>query len=153
MSGIFSTFRTTASALTAQRLRMDVISNNIANSDTTRTEAGGPYRRQQVVFAAKANQSSFASQLATISARSRAIDAPGNGVEVSKIITDDTPGNKVYDPSHPDADKNGFVEYPNVDVTTEMTDMLSATRSYEANVTIFNALKSMALKAIELGNK
>ncbi len=153
MSGVFSTFRTTASALTAQRLRMDVISNNIANAETTRTENGGPYRRQQVVFAAKGNRQSFAAQLATASMRSRAIDSPGSGVEVSKIITDDTPGNKVYDPTHPDADADGFVEYPNVDVTTEMTDMLSATRSYEANVTIFNALKSMALKAIELGSK
>ena len=152
MSGIFSSFKATASALTAQRLRMDVISNNIANAETTRTADGGPYKRQQVVFIAKKNQQSFAAHLA-VAARKREIEATGAGVEVSKIVTDDSPGNKVYDPSHPDADEDGFVTYPNVNVVTEMTDMLSASRSYEANVTVFNALKSMALKAIEIGNK
>ena len=152
MSGIFSSFKATASALTAQRLRMDVISNNIANAETTRTADGGPYKRQQVVFIAKEKPQSFAAHLA-VAARKREIEAPGAGVEVSQIVTDDSPGNKVYDPSHPDADEDGFVTYPNVNVVTEMTDMLSASRSYEANVTVFNALKSMALKAIEIGNK
>ncbi len=151
MSGIFSVFRATASALTAQRLRMDVISNNIANAETTRTEGGGPYKRQEVVFVAKPGDTSFASRLAVASKKN--IEQPGRGVEVSAIVTDDSPGNKVYDPTHPDADAEGFVTYPNVNVVTEMTDMLSATRSYEANVTVFNALKSIALKALEIGNK
>lgn len=150
--GIFTSFQTTASALTAQRLRMDVISNNIANSETTRTKNGGPYQRQQVVFVAKSGKGSFASHLASAK-RGNTLDAPGRGVEVSSIIADDSPGNTIYDPTHPDADEDGFVTYPNVNIVTEMTDMLSATRSYEANVTVFNALKSMALKAIELGNK
>jgi flagellar basal-body rod protein FlgC len=142
MSSIFSAFRITASALTAQRLRMDVIANNVANAETTRTAEGGPYRRQQVVFAA----GQAVPQPASVSA------APtGQGVRVAAILADDTPGNRVYDPSHPDADKDGFVTYPNVNIVTEMTDMLSATRSYEANVTVFNTLKSMALKALDIG--
>ncbi|MCL4294725.1 MAG: flagellar basal body rod protein FlgC [Anaerolineae bacterium] len=156
MSGIFSAFRIAASALTAQRLRMDVIANNVANVETTRTEAGGPYQRQQVVFAA--NQvDTFASRLTTTAqAPTFPLDnAQGEtqlaGVRVEIILTDDAPGNRVYDPDHPDADAEGFVAYPNVNLATEMTDMLSATRSYEANVTVFNALKGMALKALDIG--
>lgn len=151
MSGIFSTFKITASALTAQRLRIDVISNNIANSETTRTEAGGPYQRQQVFFVAQEAEEGLLSQVK--SAARRQIEAPGKGVQVSDILTDESPGNKVYDPSHPDTDEAGFVTYPNVNIITEMADMLSATRSYEANVTVFNALKDMATQAITMGTK
>jgi len=122
------------------------------NAETTRSASGGAYKRQQVVFVSKSDPTSFTSHLAA-AARNKEIEAPGQGVEVSQIITDDSPGNKVYDPSHPDADTDGFVTYPNVNVVTEMTDMLSASRSYEANITVFNALKNMALKAIELGSK
>lgn len=144
MSGIFSAFKVTASALTAQRLRMDIIANNVANAETTRTEEGGPYRRQQVVFAA--GQAETGPMPAAVSsAQSR------EGVRVDKILVDDTPGHRAYDPSHPDADEDGFVTYPNVNIATEMTDMLSATRSYEANVTVFNALKSMVSKALDIG--
>ncbi len=156
MSGIFSAFRIATSALTAQRLRMDVIANNVANAETTRTEEGGPYRRQQVVFVANENNA-FTSFLSSArSATSTPEAQPENinnlaGVQVEKILTDDSPGNRVYDPNHPDADEKGFVTYPNVNLATEMTDMLSATRSYEANVTVFNALKAMALKALDIG--
>lgn len=146
MSGIFSTFRITASALTSQRLRMDVTANNVANAETTRTEEGGPYQRQQVVFEAQQDGSHF------IPTRFSANNSkPGRGVQVTEILTDDSPGNRVYDPDHPDADEEGFVTYPNVNVVTEMTDMLSATRSYEANVTVFNSLKNMALRALDIG--
>lgn len=151
MSGIFSTFRVTASALTAQRLRMDVVSNNVANAETTRTEEGGAYQRQQVYFMAKQSESGILPMIKA--AAKRQIEAPGKGVQVSSIIADDSPGNVVYDPNHPDADEEGFVTYPNVNVITEMTDMLSATRSYEANVTVFNSLKNMASRALELGTK
>lgn len=146
MSGIFSTFRITASALTAQRLRMDVTANNVANAETTRTEDGGPYQRQQVVFIA--DQSNLNTPLS--GSLSTKIETSGKGVRVQSILTDDSPGNRVYDPRHPDADEDGFVTYPNVNIVTEMTDMLSATRSYEANVTVFNALKNMALKALDI---
>lgn len=156
MSSIFSAFRIATSALTAQRLRMDVIANNVANAETTRTEEGGPYQRQQVVFVANQNNS-FTTFLS--SARSdtstNEVQSADNltlaGVRVEEILTDDSPGNRVYDPNHPDADEKGFVTYPNVNLATEMTDMLSATRSYEANVTVFNSLKAMALKALDIG--
>lgn len=144
MSGIFSAFKITASALTAQRLRMDVIANNVANVETTRTEAGGPYQRQQVVFAA----GQFDIPPVSTTANSQSAQ---EGVRVDEILVDDTPGHRAYDPSHPDADEEGFVTYPNVNIATEMTDMLSATRSYEANVTVFNALKGMVTKALEIG--
>lgn len=147
MSGIFAIFQTTASALTAQRLRMDVLANNVANVETTRTEAGGPYKRQQVVFVADQSGSGFTPPIpAAVN-----VKTPGRGVRVQAILTDDTPGQRLYDPTHPDADAEGFVSYPNVNVVTEMTDMLSATRSYEANVTVFNALKNMALRALDIG--
>jgi flagellar basal-body rod protein FlgC len=140
---IFSVFRITASALTAQRMRMDIISNNVANSETTRTEEGGPYQRQQVVFEAGMVQEGVAP-----TNTNRYENA---GVKVAEILADDSPGHRAYDPSHPDADEDGYVEYPNVNIATEMTDMLSATRSYEANITVFNALKTMVSKALDIG--
>lgn len=156
MSGIFSAFRIAVSGLTAQRLRMDVIANNVANAETTRAEAGGPYQRQQVVFAAN-QEDNFAARL-TATSQTGSLPLTDTvpetrlaGVRVDTILADDTPGNRVYDPDHPDADEDGFVSYPNVNLATEMTDMLSATRSYEANVTVFNALKGMALKALDIG--
>ena len=134
-----------ASGLTAQRMRMDVIRQNIANIDTTRTEAGGPYRRRVTVFAAKEGNS-FAAQLeGAMSAQS------GKGVCVTQIVEDMSEFKRKYDPTHPDADAEGYVSLPNVDEVTEMVDMMSATRSYEANVTAFNATKSIALKALEIG--
>jgi flagellar basal-body rod protein FlgC len=126
---------------------MDVISNNIANAETTRTEEGGPYQRQQVVFMADQPDSGIVPS----SSIPVGVRDPEQGVRVQTVLTDDSPGQRVYDPNHPDADEDGFVSYPNVNIVTEMTDMLSATRSYEANVTVFNALKQMALKALDIG--
>lgn len=145
MSGIFSAFRIATSALSGQRLRMDIIANNVANAETTRTEEDGPYQRQAVVFQAAEGERTLPVNLPN------QVREPVRGLRVTEIIKDDSPGNRVYDPSHPDADEEGFVSYPNVNIVTEMTDMLSATRSYEANVTVFNALKNMALRALDIG--
>ena len=129
-----------ASALTAQRMRMDVISENIANADTTRTANGGPYRRRVAVMAEQ--QLTFSSVLN---------QATGGGVAVTQIVEDMSDFNYVYDPDHPDANADGYVAKPNVDTTEEIIDMMSATRSYEANVTAMNATKSIAMKALEIG--
>jgi len=141
---MFGAIDAAASGLTAERLRMDVISNNIANVNTTRTTEGGPYRRQMVVFAPKTNEENFAQVL------SGHLDTD-NGVRVVGIGKDNSPTRKVYDPAHPDANKDGYVEMPNINIVTEMVDMITATRAYEANVTVLNAAKSMALKALEIG--
>jgi len=147
----WSTLRIGASALTAQRLRLDVIANNIANAETTRTEDGGPYQRQDVVFQAKNSETSFPSFLASRSGISTYMQQGEGGVEVASIIEDDAPGERVYDPTHPDADEEGYVTYPNVNIVVEMTNMLSATRSYEASLAALDSAKTMALKALEIG--
>lgn len=134
-----------ASALTAQRMRMDIISQNIANANTTRTAAGGPYRRRVAVLS-QTDSPVFSQYLND--ARDAVV---GNGVKVSQIVEDNSPFTMDYDPSNPDADANGYVAMPNVDIVTEMLDMMSATRSYEANVTALNATKNMAVKALEIG--
>jgi flagellar basal-body rod protein FlgC len=141
-------FNISASALTAQRLRMDVISSNIANAETTRAGyVDGrfvPYRRKEVVFAPVAGR--FQSLL------DQKLNAVGaQGVQAVAIQEDPTPFKQVYNPSSPDADENGMVLMPNVDVLKEMVDMISATRSYEANVTALNASKSMFMKSLEIG--
>ncbi len=145
---MFGAIDAAASGLTAERLRMDVISNNIANVNTTRTAEGGAYRRQMVVFAPRENQASFAQIL---SSQLGTAGDTGTGVRVVGITKDTSPTRKMYDPAHPDANKDGYVEMPNVNVVAEMVDMITATRSYEANVTVVNAAKSMALKALEIG--
>ena len=138
---MFSAFDVTASGLTAQRLRMDVISENVANANTTRTEDGTPYRRKIVTFQQKGQQQTFSQVLHNVSS-----SYTGSGVKVSQIFEDTTTEmNMVYDPSHPDADENGYVTYQ------EMTDLIDASRSYEANSTAFGASKSMALKGLEIG--
>jgi len=137
------------SALTASRLRMDVISENIANATTTRTDAGGPYRRKMVVYhCADTQADSFGSILHD--KMDAAAKVPG-GVKVEGIVEDTTPFTTVYDPSHPDADENGYVQMPNVDITKETLDMMAVTRAYSANINAFNAVKNMASKALELG--
>jgi flagellar basal-body rod protein FlgC len=148
---IFQSLNTTASALTAQRLRMDVISSNMANVDTTRAKVVDgqwqPYRRKMVVT--EPIEGGFATYLnAAISRKTGTI---GNGVKVTKIVEDQTPYKLVYDPTHPDANNEGYVQLPNVDPLKEMVDLISATRSYEANVTVFNATKGMLMKALEIG--
>jgi flagellar basal-body rod protein FlgC len=149
---IFSAMRTSASGLTAQRLRMDVISNNIANAETTRTAEGGAYRRQEVVFSPKTvGRVPFFNLLRGDVKNGNVPGLDTEGVQPVAIVEDKSPTRKVYDPTNPDANPDGFVEYPNVNVVTEMTDMLSATRSYEANVTVFNAVKAMAQRALDIG--
>lgn len=143
-------FDVSASALTAQRLRMDVISSNIANAETTRGSfVNGkfePYKRKLVVLEPTAQ--SFSSVL---SKQMGQAGGTAQGVRVSKIQEDQTPSKLVYNPTHPDADENGYVNMPNVDVAKEMVDMISASRAYEANVTALNATKAMFVKALEIG--
>ncbi len=136
--GSFSSFDISASGIYAQRVRMDAIANNIANSESTRTPQGGPYRRQRVVFATAYKSA----------AANRSVPA---GVKVEGIVQDPTDYLLVHDPDHPDADANGNVRMPNVNVVEEMVDMISATRAYEANVTALNATKSMVSSAIDIG--
>ncbi|AZB42935.1 flagellar basal body rod protein FlgC [Bacillus sp. FJAT-42376] len=144
---IFNSLNTSASALTAQRLRMDVVSSNIANAETTRGKLVDgkwqPYQRKLVEIK---ERDSFSSMFST--ARN---GMAGSGVQVTQISDDKTPFKLVYDPAHPDADVQGYVKLPNVDPLKEMTDLISSSRSYEANVTVFNASKSMLLKALEIG--
>ena len=147
----WSNLRVSASALSAQRLRLDLISNNIANAQTTKTEDGGAYKRQDVVFTAASNQAGLPDFIANRLASSIPVGKSQSGVQVARIITDESEGTKVYDPTHADADADGYVTYPNVDLVTEMTNMLSATRSYEANLSVIDASKNMALKALNIG--
>jgi flagellar basal-body rod protein FlgC len=140
--------KTAGSALTAQRLRMDVVASNLANAEATSTPEGGPYKRERVVFEPALRNSM--SKLGDAS-RSIASGASAGGVVVRAIVKDDEEPRMVLDPTHPDADAEGFVAYPNVDMVTEMTDMLSASRSYEANITIVNVAKSMAQRALDIG--
>lgn len=137
---IFSSIEISASGLAAERLRMDVISNNIANVNTTRTASGGPYQRQEVSLAARGD--SFVIPGLTT--------GMANGVEVASITEDTSPPKLVYDPGHPDADPLGYVRMPNVNIVKEMVDMISATRAYEANVTAIEAAKGMVQRALEI---
>lgn len=141
-----SSFNISASGLTAQRLRLDIASQNISNMETTRTEAGGPYRRKMVVLQEIEN-SSFQSQFRKAA---RAQNTKG-GVRAVGIIEDQRDLIPVYNPEHPDANEDGYVLMPNVDLVKETIDGMSATRSYEANITAFNAMKLMAQKALEIG--
>ncbi|QKY69027.1 flagellar basal body rod protein FlgC [Lentibacillus sp. CBA3610] len=149
---IFHAINTSASSLTAQRLRMDVVSSNIANAQTTRAvlnEDGEyePYRRKMVTLEPSGNSfQSFLNQ-----AVDSGSDGSGSGVNVSQITEDESPFKVVYNPGHPDANDAGYVEMPNVDPLKEMVDMMGATRSYEANITSLNASKNMLLKALEIG--
>ena len=140
-----------ASSLSAQRLRLDLISNNVANAESTSTEEGGPYQRQDVVFEANQANRTFASFLPINSDLTRS-SKNLEGVTVKEIITDETQGTTVYDPTHPNADEEGMVTYPNVNLVVEMTNMLSATRSYEASLSVIDAARSMALSALEIGS-
>lgn len=137
------------SALTASRLRMDVISENIANASTTRTQSGDPYKRKMVVYQTADGNQSFENTL-----KSRMEDAsqavPG-GVKVAGIVEDQTPSTPVYDPSNPDADEQGYVQMPNVDPVKEIVDMMAVTRAYSANISALDAVKSMASRALEIG--
>ena len=157
------------SALTAQRMRLDIISENISNMDTTRTENGGPYRRKVVQFQATGGDnfrtalgnainltsnrsvSDLTRNMGKINSNFAQRKTGDAGVVVSQIIEDETPFKTIYDPTHPDADEYGYVQLPNVELLKEVVDSMSASRSYEANVTALNAVKLMASKALEVG--
>ena len=139
-----SSFDISASGLTAERQRLDIAAENLSNTNTTRTESGGPYRRKMVVLQ-EVPSTSFRTRF------NKSASAAKGGVKVTEIIEDQRDLNPVYDPDHPDADENGYVMMPNVDPVKETIDGMSATRSYEANITAFNAIKLMAQKALEIG--
>jgi flagellar basal-body rod protein FlgC len=137
MSDLFSSLGISGSGMTAERLRMDVIAENLANANTTRTDAGGPYRRKEVVLEDKSGSgASFADVL--------------GGVQVAGVVADPAPSRRVYEPGHPDADAQGFVTLPNVNPVTEMVDLITASRGYEADVQAMNTSKQMFSKAIEV---
>lgn len=166
MIGMFSGLNISASGMRAMRIQQNVISSNLANAETTRTDSGGPYRRQFVVLGADAEQRETRIvnkkvALTGVQTDSGHLPIPpsnfprderffGNGVHVAEIREDSKPARLVYDPSHPDADENGYVSMPNVNVVKEMTDMIAATRMYEANATAFNATKSMLMQSINI---
>lgn len=142
--GMFDSMHISASGLSAERLRMDVIAQNLANVNSTRGPDGQPYRRHEVVFQTADGQGSG------VQGVSGGSEVPTRGVEVVGIVEDQSALRSVYDPSHPDADQNGYVYLPNINPVTEMIDMTTATRAYEANVTAMNAAKNMALKALDI---
>jgi flagellar basal-body rod protein FlgC len=145
--GIFDAIDISASGLTAERLRMDVIANNIANVNTTRTAEGGPYRRQRLIFTPRNNDVIFTIPFSGGNIK----QFVGKGVKVLGIEKDNSPLKLVYDPGHPDANKQGYVAYPNVNIVNEMVDMITATRAYEANVSVIRSEKNIVMKALEIG--
>lgn len=142
---IFTTFDIAASGLQAQTIRLNTISSNLANAESTSTPEGGPYKKKAVVF--QTENLPFRQHLH----QSLAERGQGQGVKVARIIEDTDPPQLVYDPTHPDAREDGYVEMPNINVLKEMVDMMSATRSYEANTTTIKSAKRMAMKALEIG--
>lgn len=134
---LYGVFKTSASALEAQRERMNIVASNLANVHTTRTDQGGPYKRKDVVF--------------QVTPVDKDPNSMNNGVKVSEIVEDQTPPTLVYDPTHPDANAAGYVAMPNVNVIEEMVNMMMASRAYEANVQSFNISKGMYLKTLEIG--
>lgn len=142
---LFTSMQTSSTALTAERTRMNLVSSNLANANTTRTSEGGPYRRKDAVFTATPVPGGFGSTL------DRAAREQIRQVTVTEIREDQKPPRMQFDPSHPDADQQGYVAMPNVNVVEEMADMINATRAYEANVMAAQAAKNMALKTLEIG--
>jgi flagellar basal-body rod protein FlgC len=143
---IYGSLAIPASALRAERLRLDVIASNLANANTTRTAEGGPYRRRNVVFVPDPLEADFAATLEAHTER----DAR-QAVSVAEVVEDTTPPRMVFDPGHPDANAEGYVAYPNVNPVAEMVDLMAATRAYEANVQSVNATKRMAEAALSIG--
>ncbi|HWH93079.1 MAG TPA: flagellar basal body rod protein FlgC [Baekduia sp.] len=149
--GLFDAIDASGSGLSAERLRMDVTSENLANAQTTKGADGQPYRRKEVVLQeAGAGATSFSSVLSSIQGRGSRGAGVTNGVTVSGIVEDQTALKRIYDPGHPDADKNGYVTMPNVNTVTEMTDLISSSRAYEANVTAMQTAKTMFTKTLDL---
>jgi flagellar basal-body rod protein FlgC len=147
--GMFDALDISGSALSAERLRMDVTSENLANAQTTRGADGKPYRRKEVVLQEIGSGSTFGAQLAGAMGGTSSTTA-GGGVEVAGIVEDQSQGQLVYDPGHPDANAQGYVRMPNVESVSEMTDLITESRSYEANVTAMQTAKSMYTKTLDL---
>jgi flagellar basal-body rod protein FlgC len=151
--GLYTSIEVSATALSAERLNMDVIANNLANANTTRTPEGGAFKRQLAVFAQKPDATPADpgnSDDSSLNPLSNSQNTAQNGVEVVSIIKDSTPDRLVYDPTHPDADANGYVHMPNIDVVKEMVDMIAASRAYQANVTAIQEARSMGSAAMNL---
>lgn len=153
---IFRIFSVAGAGMSAQRTRMSVVAGNLANAETTRTPEGGPYRRRNVFFRAVPLPNDFPSLLRAQTARplqlrQRDPQVDVNSVEVIKVQASTRAPRKTYDPQHPDADAEGYVSYPDINTMEEMTDLLSATRSYEANLTTFNTTKALVRKLLEMG--
>ena len=146
MADLISGFRVSSSGMTAQRMRLNAISSNVANINTTRTPEGGPYRRKDVVFEAIPDARHFGEIMGVNSP-----DSKIQRVQVTDAIPDERAPILRYDPDHPDANEEGFVAFPNINLMEEMTNMIQATRAYEANVSAFQAAKDMALSALEIG--
>jgi flagellar basal-body rod protein FlgC len=146
--GLFDAIDVSGSGLSAERLRMDVTAENLANAQTTRGANGQPYKRKEVVFQEVGSSSGFGAALAGAMGSQQGA-APG-GVQAAGIVEDSSPGKLVYDPGHPDANAQGYVRMPNVESVTEMTDLITASRSYEANVTAMQAAKQMFTKTLDL---
>jgi flagellar basal-body rod protein FlgC len=146
MADFFSGFRVSGSGMAAQRLRMNTISSNIANINTTRTPEGGPYRRKDVLFEAMPDSRNFGEILGVNSPQ-----ADIQRVQVTDVLPDTKAPMLKYEPDHPDANEEGYVAYPNINLMEEMTNMIQATRSYEANVSALQAAKDMALSSLEIG--
>lgn len=147
-----SSMNVVGSGLTAQQLRLDVISENITNINTTRTENGGAYRRKTVTLEAIGEQTPFQAALARAQGQNVTAAGASGGVRVAEIAEDPSDFKLVYDPTHPDANEEGYVEMPNVDLVKEMADAMAANQAYSANVTAFNVLKQVAAKGLEIGN-
>lgn len=146
--GLIRALASSASGLAAQRVRMDVVSSNVANIETTNTPEGGPYQRKVVRFASGDAAMPFANIIR------RFTGGADTGVVLTQVgVDEESQGRSVYDPAHPDADDEGFVAMPNVDMVQEMTDLTSANRSYQANVTVLNAVKQMALRALDISSR
>lgn len=146
--GMFDALHVSATGLSAERTRMDVVANNLANAQTTRGPDGQPFRRQEVVL--QSESSSFASVLSSeVGAKART-NGPPKGVRVVEVSEDPTPNRRVYDPGHPDADDDGYISLPNVNPVTEMVDLIASSRSYEANVNAMQTAKQMFSKTVDL---
>jgi len=144
----FTSVNIAASGLTAQRLRMDTIAENIANVNTTRTAEGGPFQRRTVIFEQIPREGPFHRVFGD-----RLSSYQGEGVRVSHVLNDPSPGHLVFDPTHPDADETGYVRMPNVNIVEEMVNMISASRSYEANITAMTSFRGIMQRTLEIGRQ
>ncbi len=143
---LLTTLKISSSGIAAQKKRMAAISSNISNAQTTRTAEGGPYRKKEVVFGSEPARESFSDIL------EGELDAQAQAVHATEVVSTDKPPILKYEPNHPDANEQGYVAYPNINVMEEMANMISASRAYEANINVMNTTKSMAMKALEIGN-